>query len=185
MTDQENTMSPTRFTKTEIQLIVLFASFGSFILLLTTNIYFPALDVIAKDLNVSQSKLNLSVITYMIFQGLTPMFLGSFSDSVGRRPVYFMSLAIYLVTNIALALQSTFTSLLELQCVQNAGSSGPVSLAAEVVADIVTSEERGSYIGYSKSQGHIGSHLAANHRGTLFTISWLEINILLSHCVWR
>ena len=60
-----------------------------------------------------------------------------------------MCFVIYIAANIALALQRNYVALLVLRCVQSAGSSGTGALANAVIADISTSAERGSYIGYT------------------------------------
>jgi hypothetical protein len=46
--------------------IVFTATMGAFFSPFSTQIYFPALTSIAKDLNVSNSKINLTVTTYMV-----------------------------------------------------------------------------------------------------------------------
>lgn len=61
---------------------------------------------------------------------------------------------IYIIGNIALALQHWFPALLVLRAVQSCGSSGTVALASAVAADIITSAERGAYMGFA-SLGNI------------------------------
>lgn len=46
--------------------IVLAASIASFLSPLSSSIYFPALNSIAEDLNVTVTKVNLTVTTYMV-----------------------------------------------------------------------------------------------------------------------
>ena len=87
-------------------------------------------------------------------QGLAPMFTGSLADRGGRRPVYILCFVIYILANIFLALQHNFQALLLLRGVQSCGSSGTVALAAAVAADIITSAERGLYMGFT-SLGNI------------------------------
>lgn len=89
-----------------------------------------------------------------VCQGLAPMLTGSLADQAGRRPAYILCFAIYIVGNIALALQHSFPSLLALRAVQSCGSSGTVALASAVAADIITSAERGMYMGFT-SLGNI------------------------------
>ena len=81
-------------------------------------------------------------------QGLAPAFVGGFSDSSGRRPTYFICFFIYMAANIGLAVQNDYPALLVLRCLQAAGGSGTMALAAAVVSDIVTSQERGVYVSY-------------------------------------
>jgi multidrug resistance protein len=89
-------------------------------------------------------------------QGLAPIFTGSFADQAGRRAAYVLCFAIYMLGNIALALQHSFSALLALRAVQSCGSSGTVALASAVAADIITSAERGLYMGFTS----LGSILA-------------------------
>ncbi|KAJ9313892.1 hypothetical protein DTO271D3_5780 [Paecilomyces variotii] len=102
-------------------LIVLTASIAGFFSPLSANIYLPALNTLADQLHVSNTLINLTVTTYMIFQGLAPAIFGGFADS--------------------------------------AGSSSTVALANAIVADVVTTAERGVYIGYASAGGILGPSL--------------------------
>jgi hypothetical protein len=55
------------FTTWEKRFIVFTATMGAFFSPFTAQIYFPALNTIAKDLNVSSSKINLTMTTYMVW----------------------------------------------------------------------------------------------------------------------
>ena len=129
--------------------IVLSASLTAFFSPLTAQIYLPALPAMAEDLGVSDSDITLTITTYMIFQGLVPMFVGSIADSGGRRPAYLVCFIVYIAANIGLALAPNFGAILGIRCLQSTGSAPAVALCQAVVADIVTSAERGSYIGFT------------------------------------
>lgn len=64
--------------------------------LLMQNIYFPALNPIATDLGVSVSLINLTLTTYMVFQGIAPTIFGDFGDVAGRRPAFILAVVIYI-----------------------------------------------------------------------------------------
>lgn len=164
------------FTLWEKRMIVCVASLCAFISPLTTNIYFPALNTIAADLGVSISDLNLTVTTYMIFQALAPSFIGSFADNQGRRPAYLIGFVIYIASNVGLALNNSYAGLLVLRCVQSCGSSGMVTLATAVVADVVTSAERGSYIAYTSVGSILGPSISPVIGGLLSqNLGWHSI----------
>lgn len=127
--------------------ITIMVTIASVISPMTANIYFPALDSVADDLDVTTSMINLTLTTYMIFQGLSPTIFGDFGDTAGRRPAFTLAFTIYLFANIGLAIQRDYTALMILRCLQSAGSSGTLALAYAVVADIASSEERGRYMG--------------------------------------
>ena len=138
------------FTTRQKQYIIVMTAWGSFFSPLSSNIYFPALNTLAKDLKVSSGVINLTVTSYMIFQALAPTVFGDLSDMLGRRPVYILGFIIYLGGNIGLALQKNYAALFILRCVQSTGSSGTVALGNGVVGDIATSGERGKYMGYAQ-----------------------------------
>ncbi|KAI0178490.1 hypothetical protein BJ166DRAFT_508411 [Pestalotiopsis sp. NC0098] len=137
----------TVFSRKMIWWIIGMNCFAAFISPATANIYFPALPAIAQDLGVSVADVNLSLTTYMIFQGLSPTLVGDFGDAAGRRPAFILAFIVYLGANIGLALQRNYAALLILRCLQSAGSSGSIALVFGVVADIATSAERGKFMG--------------------------------------
>jgi len=92
-------------------------------------------------------------------QGLAPAFIGRLSDDAGRRPAYALCLIIYVAANIGLAVQNSYPALMVLRCLQSAGSSGTVALANAIVADIVTSSERGIYVSYTSVAPQVGPSL--------------------------
>ena len=148
------------FTVGQKRAIVLAGSFAAFFSPMTGSIYFPALTTIADDLNVSASSINLTVTTYLIWQGVAPMLIAGFSDKIGRRPPYIMCFTIYSIANLALALQNSYVALLLLRMLQSAGSSGTVALAQGMVGDIITSAERGQYVAYASLATMLGPSLS-------------------------
>jgi len=84
----------------------------------------------------------------MIFQGLAPTIFGDLADMAGRRPTYLICFLLYIGANVGIALQDSYGALLVLRCLQSSGSSSTIALASGVVADISTSAERGTYMGW-------------------------------------
>lgn len=88
------------------------------------------------------------------------MFVGSFSDAYGRRLAYLGSFSVYIVANLALALQTSYPGLLLCRAIQATGSSGMVVMANGVVADLVVPAERGAYMGLASVANLLGPALA-------------------------
>lgn len=82
--------------------------------------------------------------------------VAGFSDSAGRRPAYIYCYVVYIAANIGLALQDNYAALMVLRCLQSAGSSGTVALSQGIIADVTTSAERGSYVGYASVTSIMG-----------------------------
>ena len=136
--------------------IVFTAAFAGLFSSLSANTYFPALNTLSTELHVSDELINLTLTSYMIFQGLAPTIYGDLADMTGRRPAYILGFVIYIAANIGLALQKSYTALFILRCLQSTGSSGTVALGNGVVADISSMAERGVYMGIVTSGSMIG-----------------------------
>jgi len=169
-------------SRTKVMIVVMTA-LGSVFSPLSSTIYLPALNTLASDLHVSSASINLTVTSYMIFQGLAPMFFGDLADMAGRRPAYIIAFTIYFFANLGLALQNRYAGLFVLRAVQSTGSSGTIALGNGVMADIVTSAERGGYIGWVQSGVQIGPAVAPTIGGVLAQfLGWRAIFWFLLIC---
>lgn len=144
------------YSKRQKQFIIVMTSCAGFFSPLSANIYFPALNSLSADLHVSSSLINLTLTSYMIFQGLAPTLMGDLADMSGRRPAYIIGFIIYIGACVGIALQDSFVALFVLRCLQSTGSSGTIALGSGVVADVSTSAERGTYMGWATSGMLIG-----------------------------
>lgn len=72
--------------------------------------------------------MNLTITSYLIIQGISPLFWGPLSDTLGRRPIYMASFALYILANIVLSFSPNFPVLLIFRGVQSAGSASTVSI---------------------------------------------------------
>ena len=112
-----------------------------------SNIYFTALPVIADDFNVSTELINLTVTSYLVFQGLAPSFWGPVSDVRGRRTAYTATFILFVAACIGLALAPNYATLIVLRCLQSAGSASTISIGSGVIGDITKRAERGGFMG--------------------------------------
>ncbi|KAM7220830.1 major facilitator superfamily transporter [Rhypophila decipiens] len=115
---------------------------------LSSNIYFPAMDEISDSLNVSLGAVSLTITSYMIAQGITPLIWGSFSDTLSRRPIYMASFSVYIIANIALSFTPNYAVLMVFRALQATGSASTVSIGNGVIQDISPPAERGSSIAF-------------------------------------
>lgn len=137
----------TVFSRPQRTFIVIMITLGCFFSPLSGQIYFPAIPDLAAYYHTTTGRINLTITTYLILQGIAPTVIGSFGDTTGRRPAYLVTFVIYLAANIGLATQNSYAALLVLRCLQSAGSSGTIALGYGVIADIATPAERGKYLG--------------------------------------
>ncbi|KAJ4145919.1 hypothetical protein LMH87_004750 [Akanthomyces muscarius] len=146
------------FTGLQKRAIILSASFMGLLSFMGSSIYFPAVNQIAHDLNISNSKINLSVTTFLVVQGIAPTMIAGFSETAGRRLAYIICFIISIIANLGLALQNNYYALLFLRMLQSAGSCGIMSQA--LVGDCIVSAERGEYLAYSSVAATLGPSLS-------------------------
>lgn len=112
-----------------------------------SNIYFPALPTIADDLKVSLELVNLTVTSYLIFQGIAPSFWGPLSDVRGRRIAYTCTFVVFIGACIGLAETKNYATLIVLRCLQSTGSASTIAIGSGVISDITTRDDRGGFMG--------------------------------------
>ena len=112
------------FSNMEKRLIVFLITFAATFSPLSSFIFFPAINALSAALHVSIEKLNLTVTSYMIVAGIAPAIIGDLADVTGRRVVYLLTMGIYCVANVGLAIQSKWAVLFILRMLQSAGSAG-------------------------------------------------------------
>lgn len=135
------------FTLRQKALIVTIVSVAATFSGFSSNIYFPAIPTIAIDLSVSPELINLTVTSYLIFQGLSPSIWGAVADVHGRRVTYIITFIVYIGACIGLAETKHYYQLVILRCLQSTGSASTIAIGAGVVGDITRREERGGYMG--------------------------------------
>jgi MFS family permease len=102
--------------------------------------------------------------------------MAGMSDTSGRRLSFILCFSIFLVANIGLALQTNYTALLILRMLQATGSSGTIALSMAVVADVVTSAQRGKYTGFANAGILVGPSIGPVIGGALAQfLGWRSI----------
>lgn len=139
-TDEEqatSTVSPAArysvFRKWDKRYIVALITFAGWFSTLSSFIYYPVITFVAQDLRTTVANINLTVTSYMVVSGIVPAIVGDCADMAGRRPMYVVTLAIYFVANIGIAVQDSFVALLLLRMLQSAGISGMPNASHAVV----------------------------------------------------
>ncbi|KAI1661235.1 chloramphenicol resistance protein [Daldinia decipiens] len=134
------------FTIAKKWCIVSMVSYAAWFSTLSSFIYFPAVHLLSEDLSVSVDKINLTITSYMAVATIAPTLVGDAADVLGRRPVYMITLSLYVVANIAIALSKSYNALLGLRVLQALAISGTFSVAYGVITDVASPAERGSFV---------------------------------------
>jgi multidrug resistance protein len=103
------------------------------------------------------------------------------SDNKGRRLSFIVCFVIFIIGNIGLALQTNYTALLILRMVQAVGGTAAIALTFAVVADIVTSAERGKYMAFAGAGILVGPAFGPTIGGSLAQyLGWRAIFYFLA-----
>jgi multidrug resistance protein len=164
------------FTKGQKIVIVIIVSVAASFSGFASNIYNPSIPTIATDFNTTPELINLTVTSYMIFQGLSPTVWGAIADVQGRRVTYICTFLIFFSACIGLAEATHYYQLIILRCLQSTGSASTIAIGAGVIGDITTREERGGYMGYFQA-GLLFPLAAGPVLGGIFadTLGWRAI----------
>ncbi|RCK59568.1 MFS antiporter QDR2 [Candida viswanathii] len=167
-------------TSEKVTLVVLISCSGIWSTL-STSIYFPALPELSHDFDVSLAITNISVVAYLIFQGITPTFVATVADTYGRRPCVIYCLVGYCAVNIAISRVDVYWLLAVLRCVQAATISPIIAVSAGTVSDITTKANRGRFIGGIQGIQLVGQGFGALvGAGIISGFGWRGVFIVLA-----
>lgn len=147
MTSEQKSSPFTIYGKKEKHILMAILSIVGLWSTISSPIFFPALPTVARYFDISRSTSDLSVVCYLIFQGLMPTFSSSFADTIGRRPVIIASLIGFIASCIALSQTNVFWLLAVLRCFQAAAIGPVISITSGVSGDVCSLEDRGGFVG--------------------------------------
>ena len=96
----------------------------------------PSLPGMAATLQTSPQIVELTLYSFLIGYGVAPSIWGVMSDRLGRRPVMFIGMSIYLLSSVGCALVDDPDTLIALRFLQGIGGGAGATVARAVVRDI-------------------------------------------------
>ncbi|KAI9029486.1 major facilitator superfamily domain-containing protein [Hyaloraphidium curvatum] len=138
-----------RFSERQKAGILALTSLLSVLALFEGAIFTPCLLAVQKAFGVSPEVANMSITSYLVATALAPLLWGTLSERLGRKPIYVVSMAICLVSSVALVFSPKFNIgwLIGWRAVQGCGACAAFSVGAGTIADIYRIEQRGRAIG--------------------------------------
>ncbi|NOJ18575.1 multidrug effflux MFS transporter [Vibrio jasicida] len=100
------------------------------------SIYLPSLPMIGHDLELPQHAIQNLVTLFLVGFGVSQLFYGPLSDSIGRRPVFILGQSVYLVgTVICIAFADHIVALEAGRLLQGLGAGSASVLGRSVLRD--------------------------------------------------
>ncbi len=130
----------------QIVLVLIGLMSGMFLAALDQSVVSAAMRTIADDLG-GLSLQAWATTAYLITSTVTTPIYGKLGDIFGRRPVFMVAIAIFIMGSFTTGFANTMVELAAYRALQGIGAGGLFSLALTIVADIVPPRERARYQG--------------------------------------
>lgn len=119
-------------SKTEfIVIVALISTFG----LLASDIYVPALPLMAAFFNVSAWKIQQTIALYLCVLAMAQIAYGPLSDHFGRRKLLLGGIALYVIGSVLCAAAPSFEYFLAGRCIQALGAASGLVIGRALISD--------------------------------------------------
>ncbi|KAJ2923131.1 hypothetical protein H1R20_g13963, partial [Candolleomyces eurysporus] len=123
-----------------------------------------------RDLNFTYTQAIVGLSTYLLAFAVTPLFTSAFSEEFGRQPLYIVSVALFLLMHVMIALAPNIAVIAVARIIQGAAGSAGVTMVAGTIADIWEPKQRGLPMAFYSILAFSG-----NGVGTI-AAGWIEAN---------
>jgi MFS family permease len=154
-------ISPKRFW-----LVFIVIMLGYFVACFDSTLMASSHPVITSYFGASQAASWLSTVFLITSTAFQPLF-GRLSDTIGRKPVFLLSFAIFGVTTLWCALAGSIESFIAARAVCGIGAGGTMSMSLIIVSDLVRIEDRGVFQSHINFAFGLGSASGAALGGWL------------------
>lgn len=110
---------------------------------LGSSIFYPALPVMARELNSTETITNLSVAMYMLSMSIFPIWWSAFSEQFGRRNIYLTSFTMFVIFSVLCGVSVNISMFIVFRIGMGGASASVQAVGAGTIADIWESHERG------------------------------------------
>jgi EmrB/QacA subfamily drug resistance transporter len=146
MSQHQTTESTEKITPREVRTVFAGLMLALALAALDQNIVGTALPRIVSDLG-GLSHLSWVVTAFLLTSTTTTPLYGKLSDMYGRKPLFVVSILIFLTGSCLCGLSGSMTQLIIFRGIQGLGAGGLITLAQTTIADLVAPRERGRYQG--------------------------------------
>lgn len=132
----------------------------------------PALPAIQRSFGLGERDVAWVFSIYVLFSLLSTPILAALSDSLGRRPIYLLAVALFTAGSLLTALSTDFWLLLLGRAIQGAGGGGIFPVASAVIWDTFPAQVRGRMLGMLGAVFGVAFLIGPVLGGVLLLLSW-------------
>jgi hypothetical protein len=141
------TTRPTRYPRRTKWLLTFVVAMAAAAAPIGSASIMPALEDVSRSFHVSDKLGNLSVALYMLSMSIFPLWWSSFSERFGRRTIYIVSFALFVVFAVLSALAKNITMLIVCRMLSGGAAASVQAVGAGTIADMWEPRERGKAMG--------------------------------------
>lgn len=102
---------------------------------------------LSKEFNTTPAVTNLSVALYMLSMSIFPLWWSSYSETLGRRTIYFTSFLLFTLASVLSAISSSIGMLIAMRVLGGGAAASVQAVGAGTIADLWEPFERGRAMG--------------------------------------
>ncbi|VAX00714.1 Multidrug resistance transporter, Bcr/CflA family [hydrothermal vent metagenome] len=114
----------------------------------TIDTYLPSFPTIEAYYQVDRLMMSQSIAIYLIAAGISTLFWGALSDSIGRKIVIYGTLILYILASIGCVLSPEFSGFLFFRMLQGIAASGGMVVGRAIVRDAFDSAQAHRVMAY-------------------------------------
>ncbi|KAJ3715091.1 major facilitator superfamily domain-containing protein [Lentinula raphanica] len=168
--------NPINFSRSKKWAITALACFSTLLASSNASTYTLGFDSMIIDLNCTEFQATIGLSLYTLGFGVVPLVTASFSEEIGRQPLYYISASGVLLMYIGIALAHNIQTVLISRFIQGAFASTWATMVGGTIADIWQTHERGLPMSLFSVAAIGGSGFGPLYAG------WIQMNPRLQ---WR
>jgi MFS transporter, ACDE family, multidrug resistance protein len=144
----------------------------SLALVMGTQIVYPALPAMMRELDLNEASIGLVITAYTLPAVFLTPFAGAIADLRGRRPLMFWGLLLFGLAGIGAGLTSSFEAILVFRAIQGIGATMLSPLSIVLLTDLVPEDREASVQGTKVVIDRIAMSGAPVLAGALAAMAW-------------
>ena len=141
-----------------------------------TDVYLPSFPSMARNLQVSEQNIQLTLTAFFLSYGFVQLFVGGILDSIGRYRPVLLSLLVLIMSSLAIAFTEDIVVICLLRVVQGVGTSFIVVAKRAYFVDLYNNVERKNFLSYFTIVWSCGPIIAPFLGGYLESLFGWEAN---------
>ncbi len=147
---------------------------------LSTDMYMPALPVMAEYFHATDSMMNLTLTGFFFAFAFGMLLFGPISDKFGRKPVLTAGVGLYTVMSILCAIAGSLPLLIVVRILQALGAGCMVAVSVAMVKEMFTGKAQGRVLSIAQTFSGLGPIIGPPIGALLFHVwGWRSIFGLL------